>query len=414
MSARKFIASLCFFGSFALMAQQSIQYPYNPDVDNDEYIATSDLTGFLAQFGQNFQPAPVLIDSVDLFSVIQLMQAQITALQAQVASLEASAIPGLNAYLSVDDSAHTVLVSGANLQVVNGLGTDLSQNSLGNVIAGYNTPANEAHLLQRTGSHNVIVGYGHRYTGNCNLIGGQDNWANGTWSLLLGSQSVDNGGRNALLGGANNVSSGFNNVVVGGAANVVEGEKNLIAGGESNQSAGTFNMVAGGSESQSDGDHNAIVGGRLNQSAGSRNVVIGGEINNISDGSKSVVLGGEGNSLAPDGSDTRFSVVAGGRYNSVVSGYANSIFGGNYNITAPASVEGTATIARSIFGGMWNTNTAGYATTMIGGFSQTAQVRAANSGADYPADCVIGTFGQTFVGSTTSTGGQVITTAPSE
>ena len=59
--------------------QLSIQHPYNPDVqtDNDEYIAkavssekseTQTSVGFLAQFGQDFQPAPVLIDSVDLLS----------------------------------------------------------------------------------------------------------------------------------------------------------------------------------------------------------------------------------------------------------------------------------------------------------------------------------------------------------
>ena len=81
MKQRLIFLSALLVWSLATYAQQTIQYPYNPDVDNDEYIATTDLAGFLAQFGQDFQPTPVLIDSVDLLSVIQMMQSQITALQ---------------------------------------------------------------------------------------------------------------------------------------------------------------------------------------------------------------------------------------------------------------------------------------------------------------------------------------------
>ena len=63
----------CLAISTMASSQETIQYPYNPDVDNDEYISTSDLTGFLAQFGQDFQLAPVLVDGDELLTVLQFM-----------------------------------------------------------------------------------------------------------------------------------------------------------------------------------------------------------------------------------------------------------------------------------------------------------------------------------------------------
>lgn len=392
MSVRKFISSLCFFGSFALMAQQSIQYPYNPDVDNDEYVATSDLTGFLAQFGQEFQPAPVLIDSVDLLSVIQMMQAQITALQAQVATLESSSVPGLATYVSIDDSAHTVVVSGANLQVVNGLGTDLGQNGLGNIIGGYNTPAAESELLERTGSHNIIVGQGQRYTGNCNLIGGQDNLASGTWGIVLGTQNDLGGIRNVMIGGSNNQANGAVNVVLGGVSNVIDGDWNVVLGGQSNQA---------------NGQKNVVLGGQGNVAAGGRGVIMGGRTNSLTSDAGSIV-GGESNSIGTDSTDTRFTAVVGGRLNEIQAGYANSIFGG-INNRCEASSAGSVS-NRAIFGGIGNANRALYGSAIFGGHGNVAQLRDADDPDYYPADFLFGSAGRAFVGSTSPAGGQLINT----
>lgn len=379
--------------SLVLQAQETIQYPYNPDVDNDEYIATSDLTGFLAQFGQNFQPAPVLIDSVDLLSVIQMMQAQITALQSQVASLEASAVPGLGDYVSVDDSAHTVFVSGANLQVVNGLGTDLSQNSLGNVIAGYNTPVNDSELLERTGSHNIIVGKGQRYTGSCNLIGGQDNLASGTLGIVLGSQNDLGGIRNVMIGGANNQASGVINVIVGGVANVIDGEAGVVLGGQQNEV---------------DGNKNVVLGGKTNIASGQLGAIMGGITNSVVSSYGSIV-GGESNSIGTDSTDTRFTAVVGGRFNVIQDGYANSIFGGIQNSCEPSSFDGDIA-NRAIFGGVLNKNRALYGSAIFGGRFNVAQLRDADNPSYYPADFLFGSAGRAFVGSTSPAGGQLINT----
>jgi len=363
MKQRNLLLSALLVWSLASAAQQTIQYPYNPDVDNDEYIATTDLTGFLAQFGQDFQPAPVLIDSVDLLSVIQMMQAQITALQSQVASLEASAVPGLGDYVSVDDSAHTVLVSGANLQVVNGLGTDLSQNGLGNIIGGYNTPVSDSELLERTGSHNIIVGQGQRYTGNCNLIGGQDNLASGTWGIVLGTQNDLGGIRNVMIGGSNNQANGAVNLVLGGAGNNIDGEHNVVLGGLGNFADGDFNVILGG-------ENNAAY------APSGINVVLGGYSNTTDSTFNSAVLGGNNNTIGSSDGNTSSSVISGGRFNEISVAENSFIAGGSFNRLLPRDGGIVNDYGqdygqnRSIFGGCCNTSYGAAQTVMIGGYGE--------------------------------------------
>lgn len=337
-------------------SQETIQYPYNPDVDNDAFVATSDLQGFLAQFGQEFQPSPVLVDGEDLLSVIQMMQSQITALQAQVAILESSSVPGLGSYMSVDDSAHTVLINGANLQVVNGLGTDLSQNGLGNIIGGYNTPVNDSELLERTGSHNIIVGQGQRYTGNCNLIGGQDNLASGTLGIVLGSQNDLGGIRNVMIGGSNNEANGVVNLVLGGSGNDIDGEHNVVLGGLGNSADGDFNVAVGGENN-------------VANSSSKRNVILGGYANSTVLTFNSVVLGGNNNTIGSSDGNTSSSVISGGRLNKIIAAETGFIAGGLRNELLLGGVFDANDYGqyRSIFGGLANYSHGSDNSVMLGG-----------------------------------------------
>ena len=395
MTRFSFPAALLGLSFFALTAQgqQTIQYPYNPDVDNDEYIATTDLTGFLAQFGQDFQPAPVLIDSVDLLSVIQMMQAQITALQSQVASLEASAVPGLGDYVSVDDSAHTILVSGANLQVHNGYGANWS-NGLGNVIVGYNQlQAEQDPVDTRNGSHNMVIGNGHYYTGVHNLISGGTNRAFGSAGVIFGYNNKTWDNANVVLGGGNNAAYGDACAILGGVLNVTNGVENVLIGGQSNQTNGQKNVVLGGMQNDASGDHGVIAGGDENSLIGDA----------------AAIVGGQGNSIGTDSTDTRFTAVVGGRFNVIQVGYANSIFGGISNRCEPSSFDGSIS-NRAIFGGLFNKNRAHYASAIFGGFANVAQLRDADDPTYYPADFLFGSAGRAFVGSTSLAGGQLINT----
>jgi hypothetical protein len=61
--------------------------------------------------------------------------------------------------MKFDDAANEVVISGANLRIVNGLGSTETTNGLGNLIVGYNELRNIPDFPDvRTGSHNVVVG----------------------------------------------------------------------------------------------------------------------------------------------------------------------------------------------------------------------------------------------------------------
>src|SRR5262245_30608593 len=85
------------------------------------------------------------------------------AMAARMATLESKM-----SAMAFDDAANEVVISGANLRIVNGLGSTETTNGLGNLIVGYNEarqsqpgcPGSTAPFCTdtRTGSHNVVVG----------------------------------------------------------------------------------------------------------------------------------------------------------------------------------------------------------------------------------------------------------------
>ncbi len=122
----------------------------------------------------------------------------------------------LFAYLSVDTSSDEVVFSGANVFVQSGAGsTDATVNGLGNLIVGYNegTPSSQ------TGSHNLIVGFGHAYSS----YGG----------AVFGYYNTSTAPGATLLGGSTNAVSGNYSVIVGGYANTVTGGGSVVYGGQS-------------------------------------------------------------------------------------------------------------------------------------------------------------------------------------
>jgi hypothetical protein len=98
---------------------------------------------------------------------------------------------------------HEIIITGANLHIVNGLGsTDCTDdqgnpipncpNGLGNLIVGYNEerkdhdrfPEPPVFLCEdrRTGSHNVVVGKGHNFSSFGGLVIGLFNEISGAWA----------------------------------------------------------------------------------------------------------------------------------------------------------------------------------------------------------------------------------------
>jgi hypothetical protein len=260
-------------------------------------------------------------------------------LEARVAALEA-----LLAGFTVEGD--TLVLSGMNLQIVNGTGaTDggsedacrrdkdcadgfCSQdhvcavtNGLGNLIVGYNE-ADDDDL--KSGSHNVIVGPFHSYSGygalvaghdnrvereSASVVGGQQNEATEAYASVSGgrgnqasgvSASVAGGSENsseddnaAILGGSENVASGDAAAICGGSFNRARGERSSISGGLTNVTAGFGSSVAGGNANVTIGRSSTVVGGALNRATEKEAVVVGGR-GNQANGQAAVVLGREG------------------------------------------------------------------------------------------------------------------------
>ena len=219
--------SLALIGLFTSFSAQEVIYPYNPDANNDQYVAVSDVLSTISAFGSEFLPTEIQIDGVGLAEVIGQLQASISALEASnsaqavlITELQNSSgggIEGLDTYLSVDEATNTVLISGANLQVVSGNGsTSAMVNGTGNIIIGYD----ENNGDNKSGSHNLVVGFGHTYSSYGGSVVGYDNSITGNWSSVSGGyQNTASGHFSSVSGGGYNTASEIYHSVVGNAGN---------------------------------------------------------------------------------------------------------------------------------------------------------------------------------------------------
>jgi uncharacterized protein (TIGR02145 family) len=78
---RYLVAALVFLLTVSFTAQETVTYPYNPDADNDQFVAVSDVLSSISAFGAEFLPAEIQIDGVSLLEIIQDLQNQLAAHQ---------------------------------------------------------------------------------------------------------------------------------------------------------------------------------------------------------------------------------------------------------------------------------------------------------------------------------------------
>lgn len=187
-------------------------------------------------------------------------QSQGTDLTSRVVALEAKL-----AFLTTTGTDMTI--KGANLHIVDGLGTTGTRNGLGNLIIGYNEARNDTPNTDLcTGSHNLIFGTRNSFS---------------SWGALVGGiQSTAAAPYACVMSGYGNTASGTNAAVVGGYQNTASGNYACVAGGQGNIAAGVFSSIAGGNTNKALATYAAVSGGA----------------NNIANGTDSLVLGGNGNS----------------------------------------------------------------------------------------------------------------------
>ena len=116
-----------------------------------------------------------------------------------------------------------VVITGANLRLVNGLRATATTNALGNLLVGYNEPREEDNV--RTGSHNVVVGQGHNFSSFGGLVVGRENEIRGAFA--------------AVSGGFANTAHGSAALVSGGDGNTASGHSAVISGGRRTRPAGS-------------------------------------------------------------------------------------------------------------------------------------------------------------------------------
>jgi hypothetical protein len=216
----------------------------------------------------------------------------------------------------ISGGLNEVVITGANLRIVNGLGATDTTNGLGNLIVGYNelrleqlqicTPPTLPFCKDtRTGSHNVVVGRQNNFSSFGGLVVGDLNEIRGEFA--------------SVSGGFLNIASGDLSSVSGGQENTASGSLSSVSAGIQNTASGILSSVSGGQENTASGGGSSVSGGFVNTASGGNSSVSGGAFNTAS--------------LA-------LSSVSGGRSNTA-SGFFSSVSGG-LNRTAPGQFNWAA------------------------------------------------------------------------
>ena len=182
----------------------------------------------------------------NLLARVVALEATVAAQQGQIASLTSrnAVLEEKTQFMSV--LGDTTLFSGTNVQVVNGLGSTILTNGLGNLIVGYNefeAPFGD----ERGGSHNIVVGIYHDYTAVGGLVAGIRNNILESWASVTGGRfNTASGYASSVTGGSGNVASGASSAVTGGALNTATDSSSTVSGGALNRATHPVSTVSGG------------------------------------------------------------------------------------------------------------------------------------------------------------------------
>lgn len=218
----------------------------------------------------------------------------------------------------------TIEISGANLRIVNGLGSTEDKNGLGNLIIGYNDglgvfscsiPSYDNqtdcqdnggswHGNFRTGSHNVVFGAANSYTSTASLVAGATNAVHGVSQIAGGDHNIIEGysGKSVVFG-ANNRVEGEQSAILGGSDNLMTGNMSTISGGSANTIKGYMSSITAGDNNVIEANSfvSSITGGSSNTIEGLYgNTISGGNLNRIVDDAESNTISG-GDRITLDG-----------------------------------------------------------------------------------------------------------------
>jgi hypothetical protein len=175
-----------------------------------------------------------------------------------------------------DGGRPEVVITGANLRIVNGLRGTATANGVGNLLLGYNEPRHDGDN-ERTGSHNVVVGLGLNFSSFGGLVVGRHNAIRGAFASVSGGFDNTASGESASVnGGIFNRASGPSASVSGGFDNTASGNAASVSGGDGNTASGNTAAVSGGHGNTASGHTATISGGEANTARGFSTSISGG------------------------------------------------------------------------------------------------------------------------------------------
>ena len=208
-------------------------------------------------FAYNHKAHAQRISLQDILNRVEALEDENAALQARVADLETK-----TAYMRVEtgeinglSGPHTIFEE-TNVHVQSGSGSTDDDTligggtltGLGNLIVGYNEERSEpGTIVDRIGSHNLIVGREHNYSNFGGLVAGDRNSITGPAASVSGGRS-NQASRNwaSVSGGEGNQATGPAASVSGGERNSASGNWASVSGGERNSASGRAASVSGG------------------------------------------------------------------------------------------------------------------------------------------------------------------------
>jgi hypothetical protein len=190
-----------------------------------------------------------------------------------------------------------VIFRDTNVFIQNGASATGVLNGKGNLVIGYNLTTG---ALDRSGSHNLIIGDGHTYTGHSGVAAGIDHQIKANFNAAIGGiGSRIEGEYASALGGQYNHVSGQYAIAVGGKSNTANGANSATIGGQDNITGGLFSTAAGGQSNTVTGDYSTVAGGSMNTIEGDSATVAGGHFLDV-DEAFSVAMVDELDSVVED------------------------------------------------------------------------------------------------------------------
>jgi hypothetical protein len=198
------------------------------------------------------------------------LRSQVQAQETRLANLESLLV-------HFSRSGNEITISGANLNIVNGMGNTETTNSLGNLVIGYNESRGPEEPDIRTGSHMLVIGRWNDFSSFAGIVTGSYNETTARYaSIISGFRSIASGNWSTVTGGAENVASRDFAAVSGGLVNEASGFASWVGGGAQNRAISDYSTVSGG-ELNVAGERASVSGGYSNTASGLYSSISGGQ-----------------------------------------------------------------------------------------------------------------------------------------